>query len=142
MAKECVNKEKITTGRKIDAMMEKARVAFFAMVRTMQLYETTVILLQDTDKLKTLIADAKRLNDAGGDWDRRNRLKVYEALYLIICRDLKKVVVMLVIVGDNHRPLNCCWSVSKHLLASKCALTISSSFILLSPVYSPYLARS
>lgn len=27
-----LNKEKITTGRKIDAMMEKARVAFFAMV--------------------------------------------------------------------------------------------------------------
>lgn len=75
-----LNKEKITTGRKIDAMMEKARVAFFAM---------------DTDKLKTLIADAKRLNDAGGDWDRRNRLKVYEALYLIICRDLKKASELL-----------------------------------------------
>lgn len=28
--------------------------------------------------------------DEGGDWDRRNRLKTYEALYLMSIRDFKK----------------------------------------------------
>lgn len=31
---------------------------------------------QDKPKIKTLLDDAKKLIDAGGDWDRRNRLKV------------------------------------------------------------------
>jgi hypothetical protein len=31
---------------------------------------------QDTVKLKDFVTEAKKLNDAGGDWDRRNRLKV------------------------------------------------------------------
>ena len=30
-----------------------------------------------------------RLIEQGGDWDRRNRLKVYEAVYLISIRDFK-----------------------------------------------------
>ncbi len=30
------------------------------------------------------------LIDEGGDWDRRNRLKVYEGLYLLSIRDFKK----------------------------------------------------
>lgn len=41
--------------------------------------------------LKDLVAEAKKLNDIGGDWDRRNRLKVYEAYYLLTVRDLKGV---------------------------------------------------
>ena len=49
----------------------------------------------DTVKLKTLLADAKRLIDAGGDWDRRNRLKVYEALYLIMMRDIRGASALL-----------------------------------------------
>ena len=31
-----------------------------------------------------------RLIDEGGDWDRRNRLKVYEGCYLLMARDFKK----------------------------------------------------
>jgi 26S proteasome regulatory subunit N7 len=30
------------------------------------------------------------LIDEGGDWDRRNRLKVYEGCYRILSRDFKK----------------------------------------------------
>ena len=41
--------------------------------------------------MKDLVAEAKKLNDLGGDWDRRNRLKVYEAYYLLTVRDLKGV---------------------------------------------------
>lgn len=33
-------------------------------------------MLQNSKDLKDLIAEAQKLNDAGGDWDRRNRLKV------------------------------------------------------------------
>jgi len=36
------------------------------------------------------IAEAKRLVDEGGDWDRRNRLKVYEAVYFIQIREFQK----------------------------------------------------
>jgi len=69
-----IAKPKVSTGKKIDATMEKARISLFSL---------------DLPKLKELIAEAKRLIDLGGDWDRRNRLKVYEALYLVAIRDLK-----------------------------------------------------
>ena len=35
------------------------------------------------------IEKAKKLIDEGGDWDRRNRLKVYEGLYAVTIRDFK-----------------------------------------------------
>ena len=35
------------------------------------------------------VAKAKKMIDDGGDWDRRNRLKVYEGLYLLTIRDFK-----------------------------------------------------
>lgn len=36
------------------------------------------------------LAEAKRLVEEGGDWDRRNRLKVYEAIYFVQTREFKK----------------------------------------------------
>lgn len=36
------------------------------------------------------IEDAKALIDQGGDWDRRNRLKVYQGLYCMAVRDFKQ----------------------------------------------------
>jgi 26S proteasome regulatory subunit N7 len=56
-----LGQKKISSGKKIDATLEKTRLAFFVM---------------DKPKLKILLAEAKKLIDAGGDWDRRNRLKV------------------------------------------------------------------
>ena len=73
---EIITKEKTSTGKKIDATMEKAKIALFKM---------------DTTLLKDLVSEAKKLNEIGGDWDRRNRLKVYEAYYLLTVRDLKGV---------------------------------------------------
>ena len=35
------------------------------------------------------LAEAKALNDKGGDWDRRNRLKVYDGLLALQRRDFK-----------------------------------------------------
>jgi 26S proteasome regulatory subunit N7 len=75
-----LTKEKTSTGKKIDATMEKSRLAFFS---------------GDINRQKDLLAEAKKLIDFGGDWDRRNRLKVYEALYLISCRELRKAAELL-----------------------------------------------
>ena len=76
---EILNKPKITTGKKIDAIMAKARIAFYR---------------KDMPTLNVLITEAKRLIDIGGDWDRRNRLKVYEALYFMIVRDIRAASVL------------------------------------------------
>lgn len=86
---EILNKSKISTGKKIDATMEKARISSY---------------LLDLPSLKTQITEAKALNDAGGDWDRRNRLKVYEALYLLVCREIKKAAELLI---DCIATFNC-----------------------------------
>lgn len=40
--------------------------------------------------MKQQIDKAKKLCDQGGDWERKNRLKVYEALFLMVTRDFKK----------------------------------------------------
>jgi 26S proteasome regulatory subunit N7 len=36
-----------------------------------------------------------RLIDEGGDWDRRNRLKVYEGVYRVSVRDFKAGATLL-----------------------------------------------
>jgi len=36
------------------------------------------------------LAEAKRLVEEGGDWDRRNRLKVYEAIHYVQVREFQK----------------------------------------------------
>jgi 26S proteasome regulatory subunit N7 len=47
-------------------------------------------------KLSDLITEAKKLAEIGGDWDRRNRLKVYEALSMLISREFKKSAQLFV----------------------------------------------
>ena len=75
-----INREKTGTTRKIDAWMSKSRIALFELNMT---------------SLKEYIAESKRLVDLGGDWDRRNRLKVYESLYLIARRDIRAAAALL-----------------------------------------------
>ena len=77
---EVIHREKTSTARKIDAWMAKGRIALF---------ELNMISLKDC------IVESKRLVDIGGDWDRRNRLKVYEALYLIVRRDIRGAATLL-----------------------------------------------
>jgi len=38
------------------------------------------------------------LIESGGDWDRRNRLKVYEAYYLVSLRDFAGVSLIIIII--------------------------------------------
>ena len=39
---------------------------------------------------------ASKLADDGGDWDRRNRLKVYSALSKLLARDVKEAASLLI----------------------------------------------
>mmetsp|Transcript_35567 Transcript_35567/g.52978 ORF Transcript_35567/g.52978 Transcript_35567/m.52978 type:complete len:424 (-) Transcript_35567:124-1395(-) len=72
---------KLSSGKTIDALMEAARVASF---------------YSDTKKTSELIERAKVLAEDGGDWDRRNRLKVYNALNKFLARDIKEAAHLLI----------------------------------------------
>lgn len=48
------------------------------------------LFFRDLPLVEQYIKKAAALIDEGGDWDRRNRLKVYEGCYLMMARDLKK----------------------------------------------------
>ena len=77
---EVFEKPKISSGKKLDITMDKIRMAMF---------------FQDSEIIKTEMVLAKKLCEEGGDWDRRNRLKVYESLYLISVRQLKEAANLL-----------------------------------------------
>jgi len=47
------------------------------------------LFFTDHEIIKTNIAKAHQMLEEGGDWDRRNRLKVYEGLYAMSVRDFK-----------------------------------------------------
>lgn len=78
--KEVFEKPKISSGKKLDITMDKIRMAMF---------------YGDSDIVKNEMVLAKKLCEEGGDWDRRNRLKVYESLYLISARQLKEAANLL-----------------------------------------------
>ncbi|KAI9009507.1 26S proteasome subunit RPN7-domain-containing protein [Gaertneriomyces semiglobifer] len=64
-------------GHRIDLIFSCIRVGFF--------FHDNDVISKNIDKAKTLIEE-------GGDWDRRNRLKVYEGIYKISIRDFKGAV--------------------------------------------------
>mmetsp|Transcript_28907 Transcript_28907/g.41420 ORF Transcript_28907/g.41420 Transcript_28907/m.41420 type:complete len:435 (-) Transcript_28907:16-1320(-) len=72
---------KLSSGKIIDTIMECARVASF---------------YGDTKKNGELVDKAVKLSNEGGDWDRRNRLKVYSAMNKILNRDFKGAASLLV----------------------------------------------
>jgi len=81
MYEKVLDLPKLSTGKKIDALMECARVASF---------------YGDLKKNTELIEKASKLAQDGGDWDRRNRLKVYSALSKLLSRDVKEAAGLLV----------------------------------------------
>jgi len=67
--------EKITTlGHKLDNVFLQIRVGLFFL---------------DNDVITRNIEKASSLIEEGGDWDRRNRLKVYKGYYALTTRDYK-----------------------------------------------------
>lgn len=67
-------KATIGIGQKIDIVLALIRLGLTAM---------------DFKFVAKNITRAKELVEKGGDWERRNRLKVYEATYLVARRDIK-----------------------------------------------------
>ena len=65
----------VAIGLRLDLLLTKLRVALF---------------FDDLKLVKATIDRAKALLESGGDWERRNRLKVYEAVFLLMVRDFKK----------------------------------------------------
>lgn len=59
-------------GAKIDLLFSVIRVGFF--------FNDRNVIVENLEKVKTMI-------EQGGDWDRRNRCKVYEATYLMSMRE-------------------------------------------------------
>jgi len=74
---------KLSTGKKIDALMEVSRVSSF--------YGDTMKSDENIDKSHKL-----SIEGAGGDWDRRNRLKVYRSLSKLLARDIKGAAALLI----------------------------------------------
>ncbi|RKO88458.1 26S proteasome subunit RPN7-domain-containing protein [Blyttiomyces helicus] len=67
-------------GHRIDLIFATIRIGFF--------FTDNDLISRNIDKAKTLIEE-------GGDWDRRNRLKVYEGIFKISIRDFKGAVDIL-----------------------------------------------
>ncbi|XP_022645795.1 26S proteasome non-ATPase regulatory subunit 6-like [Varroa jacobsoni] len=64
----------VSVGHKLDLLFHQIRVGLF--------YLDHDLVTRNIDKAKALIEE-------GGDWDRRNRLKVYQAFYSLAIRDFK-----------------------------------------------------
>lgn len=76
---EIIAKPKVPTNRKIDALLEKAKLSLFAM--DMQSLSLTL------DALSPIVEKA-------GDWDRKNKFKVISAFQAIIVRDISKAAAL------------------------------------------------
>lgn len=69
----------VTLGVKLDICFALMRIGLF--------YNDRPLITENIEK-------AKKLIDEGGDWDRRNRLKVYEGLYAVTIRDFKRAATL------------------------------------------------
>ncbi|GKY92348.1 hypothetical protein MPSEU_000205700 [Mayamaea pseudoterrestris] len=81
--KDVADFNKISSGKKLDAIMEGARVASF--------YNATAM----TDDLIVQAQKVASSSGSGGDWDRLNRLKVYQALQMLLHRDFRGAAALL-----------------------------------------------
>ncbi|KAJ8615655.1 hypothetical protein MRB53_035027 [Persea americana] len=67
----------VAVGQRMDLVFYMLQLGFFYM---------------DFDLISKSIDKAKNLFEEGGDWERKNRLKVYEGLYCMSTRNFKKAV--------------------------------------------------
>jgi len=70
----------VALGPKLDIMLSQLRICFF---------------FEDMPLIKAKMEKAKTMLEGGGDWERRNRLKVYEAVFLMQARDFKEAAKLL-----------------------------------------------
>ncbi|OCT83479.1 hypothetical protein XELAEV_18026021mg [Xenopus laevis] len=65
----------VALGHRLDIVFYLLRIGLF--------YMDNDLITRNTEKARSLIEE-------GGDWDRRNRLKVYQGLYCVAIRDFKQ----------------------------------------------------
>lgn len=70
-----------STGSKIDISLTITRIGFF--------YDDKNFILKQLEHTNSLI-------EKGGDWERRNRYKTYQGLYLLSIRDFQKASSLLI----------------------------------------------
>ncbi|ENN76580.1 26S proteasome non-ATPase regulatory subunit 6 [Dendroctonus ponderosae] len=70
----------VSLGHRLDIIFHLIRIGLFFM---------------DHDLITRNIDKAKSLIEEGGDWDRRNRLKVYQGAYCMAVRDFKTAATLL-----------------------------------------------
>jgi len=73
------NEKTVGLGNRMDLVFLQIRIGLFFI---------------DHEVIKANIDKAKEMLEEGGDWDRRNRLKVYEGLYAMSVRDFKKAATL------------------------------------------------
>jgi 26S proteasome regulatory subunit N7 len=76
-----IDSKKLSTSQKIDLSMSKIRFG---------------LSIQDFQLIKSEMTVAKTLNEKGGDWDHRNRLRIYEGLFEIMNGELSKACTLFV----------------------------------------------
>jgi 26S proteasome regulatory subunit N7 len=69
----------VGSGQKLDVVFTQIRLGLFWM---------------DHDLIKRNLEKAKAMVEAGSDWDRKNRLKVYEAVYHMSVRNFKQAALL------------------------------------------------
>merc|ERR1719313_2432050 len=65
----------VGVGGRLDVILTRIRIGFF--------FDDSELTKQEIEKAKTELAK-------GGDWERRNKLKVYEGMYLMTIREWKQ----------------------------------------------------
>jgi len=70
----------VGSGGKLDVLFTTIRLGIF--------WDDDTLVASNLEKAKGLI-------EQGGDWDRRNRLRTYDALYMLRCRNFKKAAQIL-----------------------------------------------
>jgi 26S proteasome regulatory subunit N7 len=83
---EIETQKKTTTGQKVDIAFSKLRIAFAA---------------DDLKLMSKTIEKAKEYVETGGDWERRNRLKVYEAVFFTRTRNFSAAANMYVAASSS-----------------------------------------
>jgi len=81
--KKLLELPKVSSGKKIDAVMESSRLASF--------YGNSKKSSESIDTAQKMATDG-----GGGDWDRRNRLKVYRGLQRLLERDIQGAAALLI----------------------------------------------
>jgi 26S proteasome regulatory subunit N7 len=69
----------VPIGQRLDIIFTLIRIGFF--------WQDHIIITRNIEKAKSLVEE-------GGDWDRRNRLKVYEAFYSMGVRDFPRAATL------------------------------------------------